>query len=56
MDYFKTGIEMLYIPDCSLLAEAGLKFNTGVDLGPGLKTLSCNHTFDFDRVLYYKQG
>ena len=28
----------------------------GVELSPGLKILSCNRAFDFDRVLYYRQG
>ena len=40
----------------TLLAEAGLKFQPGVELSPGLKMLSCNSAFDFDRVLYYRQG
>ena len=39
-----------------VLAEAGLKFQPGVELSPGLKILSCNRAFDFDRVLYYRQG
>ena len=43
-------------PGSTLLAEAGSNFNPGVELGPGLNILSCDRAFDFDGVLYYRQG
>ena len=38
------------------LHDKAWNFNPGVELGPGLKILSCNRAFDFDRVYYYRQG
>jgi hypothetical protein len=38
------------------MTNASWNFNPRVELSPGLKILSCNHMFEFDGVLYCRQG
>jgi hypothetical protein len=53
---FNPRVELRPVNRVEIFCDYMDDFNPGVELSSGLKILSCNRAFDFDRVLYYRQG